>query len=156
MKKKPTLGDFGMGCPGVSYIENEKTSTDILDYGNLTLALSRSEKLKNEKRSFTTDEYQALMLCLNKRYTDLVVQKEKEIGKLQKISSLGLYADGTTENSDYDIMVDIDRINGILFGENEKYTGVKNTSAKSLKNTLAGKSAPPLFGSGSGTGGTDI
>lgn len=63
-------------------------------------------------------------------------QKGREIDRIQKISSVGLYTDGDTTNSDYDIITDIDKIDKILFSEPLKYEGVKNTSSKALSQSL--------------------
>jgi hypothetical protein len=52
------------------------------------------------------------------------------------VGNAGIYADGDKDNSDYDLLSDIERINTILFSNPEKYTGVKNTT-KLSKNALA-------------------
>lgn len=85
------------------------------------------------------------MTCLNNKYTELVAQKTNEADKLQKISAIGLFTDGNKENSDYDIVNDIDKINGLLFSEDLKYNGVANNSASSLASYLAGNAIPALF-----------
>ena len=57
--------------------------------------------------------------------------------------------DGDTTNSDYDIVADIDKIDTIIFSQDIRYNGVKNTGAKSFRDLLDGKKAPPLFPTGS-------
>lgn len=54
--------------------------------------------------------------------------------------------DGDTTNSDYDIIADIEKINSIIFSKNIKYSGEKNTSAKSFHDFLLGKPVASLFG----------
>ena len=53
--------------------------------------------------------------------------------------------DGDMENSDYDIVSDITRINAIIFKEKYDYKGTKNASAGAIKNMLSGKKIDPLF-----------
>lgn len=95
------------------------------------------------------------MTCLNNTYTELVAQKTNETDKLQKISAIGLYTDGNKDNSDYDIVGDIDRINGLLFSEDLKYNGVTNNSKSSLASYLAGNAVPALFVEEASTGATN-
>jgi hypothetical protein len=52
-------------------IENEMTSTDVLDYGVLSNLLK-----KNGYTSVSTEVYQELALCLNQKYNDLITEKE--------------------------------------------------------------------------------
>lgn len=93
------------------------------------------------------------MTCLNNKYTELVAQKNNEADKLQKISSIGLYTDGNKDNSDYDIVNDIDKINGLLFSEDLKYNGAVNNSRSSLASYLAGNAIPALFVAAQGNSG---
>lgn len=67
---------------------------------------------------------------------------------LEQVGNLGLYMDGNTSNSDYDIIADIDKINAILFTETEKYKGVTNTAKSSFAGFLAGNPVPSLFATG--------
>lgn len=151
IEKTPTLGEFGAGCPGIDLIKNASTSRDILNYGNLSAALK-----ENGIDTIPMDSYQALALCLRNQYEKVVAEEDKKLTKLQKLSSIWLYSDGTTENSDYDLIADIDRINTILFSEELKYTGTKNSSSSSFSDFLDGKSPTPLIpktGSGTDDGG---
>lgn len=136
LQKTPTLGEFWAGCPGIQYIATNRTSTAILEYATLSQALSQSQKLKDEKRGVTIDEYQSLMLCLQSRYSGLVQSKQSESDTLEKLGSIGLYTDGNTSNSEYDIIADIDKINSVLFSEALKYNGAVNRTPQSLKEAL--------------------
>jgi hypothetical protein len=46
-------------------------------------------------------------------------------------------------------VADIDKIDTIIFSHDIRYNGVKNTGAKSFRDLLDGKKAPPLFPTGS-------
>lgn len=45
----------------------------------------------------------------------------KDENALSSAGILGIYTDGDTENSDYDIVADIEKINAILFTEKLDY-----------------------------------
>lgn len=64
------------------------------------------------------------------------------------MGSMGLYMDGDTSNSDYDIISDIEKINHLIFTEELKYNGTKNTSKFNLNNLISGKPVTPLFSTG--------
>lgn len=67
---------------------------------------------------------------------------------LEQVGNMGLYMDGDSSNSDYDIIADIDKINAILFTETEKYKGVSNKTKASFAGFLAGNPVPSLFATG--------
>lgn len=140
LQETPTLGEFGAGCPNIDLIKGNKMDKNILEYGALSNALR-----ENGIESISMDTYQALALCLRDRYNAVVAEQSKKIKALTKISAIWLYTDGTTENSDYDIIADIDRINTVLFSEELKYSGTKNTSATSFADFLSGRDPAPLF-----------
>ncbi len=133
LEKTKTLGELWIGCPGIEYIGALPTDEKILNYGSINYA-RLSEALRG--KTLTIDTYQWLVICLQERYAGIVKQKGREIDRLQKISSVGLYTDGDTTNSDYDIITDINKIDKILFSEPLKYEGVKNTSSKALSQSL--------------------
>lgn len=109
-----------------------------LDYASLTDAL-------REKNTLSTETFQNLTLCLANRYRDLKSRNERENNTRINLSSLGLYMDGDTGNSDYDILSDIEKINSLIFSEALKYGGATNKSSKNFAEILAGKIPPPLF-----------
>ncbi|MDD4151587.1 MAG: hypothetical protein PHR68_03155, partial [Candidatus Gracilibacteria bacterium] len=74
---------------------------------------------------------------------DIVANAEKtaenKINNLHQIARIGLYSDGNTGNSPFDLVEDIDEINKIIFSENIKYDGVNNyDSDNRLNSFLAG------------------
>lgn len=152
LKKTPTLGDFGAGCPLIEQISSESTSEDLLNNGTVSLKKLSELLAKNGIQSVDMDVYQGLILCLEWQYATLKSKKQSEINTLQKMGSIWLYTDGDTKNSDYDLLDDINKINTILFSSEGKYQGVINSSASDFASYLAGKAAPPLFGdTGTGT-----
>ncbi len=91
------------------------------------------------------DQFQDLTSCLKNRYQSVENQSYKEQNNLEQLSSIGLYSDGDTSNSDYDIVADIDKINTILFSAPEKYTGVKNNAKDALSKFLSNKKITTIF-----------
>ena len=53
--------------------------------------------------------------------------------------------DGNTNNSDYDIMTDIEKINSLIFSETLTYNGTANLGKGSISDLLAGKIIAPLI-----------
>lgn len=58
---------------------------------------------------------------------------------LESVGNVGLYLDGDTANSDYDLLADITRINSIIFKEKYDYTGTRNATSRAIADMLAGK-----------------
>lgn len=71
---------------------------------------------------------------------------------LEITGSISIFSDGSRENSDFDILEDIEKINAIVFSSEEKYHGSVNITAKSLKQFLSGNPAPDLHDASTGTG----
>ena len=78
-------------------------------------------------------------MCLVNSYSALTARTQREQATIENLSSLGLYMDGDTGNSDYDLLTDIQKINSVIFSQDIKYEGATNTSSKSFANLLAGK-----------------
>ncbi len=68
------------------------------------------------------------------------------------IGLIGLYTDGDTANSDYDIVSDIEKINSILFTQKLDYIGKKNMSAESFAKLARGEEIGSIFGDTSTVG----
>lgn len=79
------------------------------------------------------------------KYRELKQRSKRETNARETISYLGLYMDGDTSNSDYDIISDIDKINMLIFSEKIEYKGTPNQAARSFSDFLARKPIPPLF-----------
>ncbi len=100
-------------------------------------------------RNVNLDTNSAVKLaeCISTSYQDLKELAANNQENLERVGSIGLYTDGETGNSDYDIINDISKINKIIFIEEEKYTGTKNIARISLARYLAGNPVSSMFGS---------
>jgi hypothetical protein len=173
--ENPGLDFYSMIEDGSEKMQNgliQKRLEDFGTYGNLTRtcrtgapwldSLRIDERLLKEASagtytqimmiaqsknvSLTTDSIAAIVNCLQDRYRDIQLEANKELWTLQKLGSLGLYMDGDASNSDYDIITDIEKINTIIFSEDLKYRGSKNTAKSSFNDLLSWKPIRALFG----------
>lgn len=69
---------------------------------------------------------------------------------MELFGSVGLFADGSIENSGYDLMYDIEQINKIIFKQAPTYSGLRNDNGRGINNVLAGN-----FGDGTDTEASD-
>ncbi len=153
LAEKPTLDKFGAECLGKTWVKDAPTDIKTLeeiakgDYRKLTEILK-----KNNIENISIDTYQGLALCLTEKYQRAKSRARDEQNNIETLSSLGLYMDGDTSNSDYDIISDIEKINMIIFSKNLKYSGEINKSASSFRDFLSGRPVAALFGSGTPAG----
>lgn len=126
--------------------------------------------INQNKTSINTEEWQALTLCIDSRYSAVKNRSYEEQNNLERLSSMGAYSDGDTSNSDYDILADIEKINMILFSKDLKYEGkVNQKTSEAIADFLSGKHTKDdpisgasgsttdasISGSGSGSGSAD-
>lgn len=155
LKEKPSLDLFAQGCIKAKLLKWWVTDVDTLEnirngmYKDLITLLA-----KNGASSISTDDFQSLVECIKSRYEETLENTKKEQQAVETISSIGLYTDGDTTNSDYDILSDIWKINSIIFAIPLKYEWVKNSAGIWFTSFLAGNTVPSLFPppSWSGTG----
>lgn len=84
--------------------------------------------------------------CLNNAYQKMRSNAVEQQNTIEYIGNSNVFMDGSLENSDFDIIDDIEKINKIIFTEPNKYSGTKNPTGKSLLDFLQGKKAPELQG----------
>jgi hypothetical protein len=153
LKQNPTMNQFGKKCiQAESLLKNIPTTSAMLDdIENGNYALFTEKLLENIKSnpnawdSISTDTFQSLTQCIATEYKNLKRDTRKEIDARTTISYLGLYMDGDKNNSDYDIISDIEKINMIVFSQDLKYSGTPNQAGKWLSNFISGKAVAPLF-----------
>jgi hypothetical protein len=96
--------------------------------------------------------FQNAATCLADTYRkmgELAAASEKSASA---IGLIGLYTDGDTANSDYDIVSDIEKINSILFTQKLDYIGKANMSAESFAKLARGEEIGSIFGDTSTVG----
>ena len=79
-------------------------------------------QIANSKRvNLTTDAESSLRQCLVEKYNSIERVAHEDQDTLETVGNVGLYMDGDTANSDYDILSDITRINTLIFKEKYEY-----------------------------------
>ncbi len=76
--------------------------------------------------------FQNAATCLTDTYSKMGAIAAQSEERASKMGLIGLYTDGDTANSDYDILSDIEKINSILFTQKLDYIGKKNMSFDSF------------------------
>ena len=89
--------------------------------------------------SLTTESESSLRQCLVEKYNQIDQRAHQDQDILETVGNVGLYLDGDTANSDYDLLADITRINAIIFKEKYDYTGTRNAASQAIAAMLAGK-----------------
>jgi len=59
--------------------------------------------------------------------------------KLQTVGSIGLFTDGNTDNSSYDLMYDLEQIHNVIFAREVPYNGTANIGDSAIANILQDK-----------------
>jgi hypothetical protein len=142
LTEKGTYSSLGCGAPWLASERIDRRLLDELAGGNYTLLLRIAD---TKKATLTTSTLSLLAQCLVEKYKKIQKSASDDQTTLEQVWSIGLYMDGDTANSDYDILTDITRINAIIFKEKYDYTGTKNASAGAIASMLAGNPVAPLF-----------
>lgn len=143
LNEKGTYGAFGCNASWLANERIDQKSLEKLKEWNTTILVQLASK---KKVQLSTVSESTLRQCLVEKYNNLQDDAYKDQRTLESVGNTGLYSDGDVQNSDYDILHDISRINGVLFKSKYEYKGTKNASAKALSDMLAGKPIAPLFG----------
>ncbi len=136
---------YGALWCGASWLASEPIDAGSLEWlrtGNTAILISLA---RSRQVTLTTPSESSLRQCLVEKYNGLDQRAHEDQDTLESVGNIGLYLDGDTANSDYDLLADITRINSIIFKEKYPYTGTKNASAKSIASLLRGDPVAPLF-----------
>ncbi len=142
LKEKQTYG--WLWC-GVNWLSNERIDQKVLeelksgDYSTI-MTIAASKKVK-----VTTSELSLITQCLTQRYTEIEKAAHRDQRTYEAVGNIWLYTDGDISNSDYDILYDIERINGIIFKDKDEYAGARNATAKAITNMLSWRAIASLF-----------
>jgi hypothetical protein len=79
-----------------------------------------------------TDLLNCVREVIKDDYTRVVNEAAQESKTLSSIGGLGLYTDGSIENSSFDLMKDLEQIHDIIFSKELPYTGSPNNSKNSV------------------------
>lgn len=141
-----TFAGFGKYCRNSSpWFDSEPMDQRILNEVWVWNYASLSAIAVNKRVTLSSQSLQNLADCLRDAYKKIQESAFNQYESLSSVGSMGIFMDGDTANSDYDIISDIERINTLIFAENSKYDGTKNSGKTSLSNLLAGRIVAPLI-----------
>jgi hypothetical protein len=83
-----------------------------------------------------TDQMVAVRKIITGIYAKVLGEVKNDQKKLQQISSIGLFSDGSRDNSSYDLMADLEDIHNVLFAHDIPYEGTANLGSSSLAELL--------------------
>lgn len=126
--------DFWKNCRG----ELPALDTKAIDRGLLE-ASQRGNISELTAIIGDTDNFSNIKNCLDATYDDIKKRALREQSAYEETASIGIYSDGDTKNSDFDLITDIEKINAIIFSNPARYDGTINNSTKSLSDFLKGK-----------------
>jgi hypothetical protein len=150
-----TFAGYGSACRNpLAWLDIEPMNEWVLralTYGDLT---PLSQFMAKNKSLGVSDSvtFQNAATCLTDTYRNMDELAAQSEERASKMGLIGLYTDGDTANSDYDILSDIERINSILFTQKLDYIGKKNMSLDSLMKLMRGEDVGSLFGDTSTVG----
>lgn len=146
LSEYPTFARFGRYCrPALPWLDSARMEKQILEevqngyYGSISAFASKKWV------SLSSESMNNLTVCLAEAYAQLQKWAYEQYESLSTMGSMWLYMDWNTANSDYDIIADIEKINGLIFTEEMPYKGTKNEGKTSLSNLLKWKIVSPLI-----------
>lgn len=128
LSKYNTFKGFGSICrPAYPWLDTEKMDETLLielqhgSFAGITRIMGK------KKVTMTSDTLLQLARCLSETYSNIWTRSQKDGEFVNQMGAVGLYSDGNTENSDYDIVADIEKIHSIIFIDKMKYDGNSNS-----------------------------
>lgn len=99
-------------------------------YNDIDSAQIISELLKNcfdeETQSIPTEILNNYFWIIRESYYQNSLKAQTKVDSIYKIGRIGMYSDGIDENSPFDLILDLEDINSIIFEEHIPYDGVNS------------------------------
>lgn len=80
----------------------------------------------------SADQMKILAKAISGFAGDMKAEAAGQTKMLGQTASMGLFSDGSLENSSYDLIKDIENIHSVIFSKNIPYDGLPNDGAKSV------------------------
>lgn len=162
IKKDPELNaNFTKLCPDCDPIVQDTLDTDerLMEYligkpksaaPHLGLIISSHfHPTIKEKIGVNVNLINALEKKAREKIVDSIrAQVKEQTAAFRDVSGMGLYYDGNTDNSPYDLLDDIRRIDEIFFREAPKFGKYTNNSSEGIFGLISGKSWSGSWGDG--------
>ncbi|NUJ97748.1 hypothetical protein HGA92_03085 [Candidatus Gracilibacteria bacterium] len=92
-----------------------------------TLKSSIDEKCLNKDKNISYDTLKSYMYLVKEISDNIKEESQEKTKKTYEISRIGLYSDGDTNNSPFDLINDIKEIEKIIFIQESEYNGEENS-----------------------------
>lgn len=146
LQKYSTFWGFGSHCrPNIAAIDRERMDESILIELTHGITSWLVKMFAKNNTTIDSDSLNNLSSCFSETYRRMTDEAQKDESSLSQISIIGIYSDGDTNNSDYDIIADIEKIDSILFAEKLDYIWEENTAKSSFASLARGDSIPHIF-----------
>ncbi|MBP6920985.1 hypothetical protein KBB89_00355 [Candidatus Gracilibacteria bacterium] len=165
LKKSPELSKFfGKGfCDGCTTVVLPSLDQSLIDYLGGVPPLTKNNAydfaaivkphLDPSISSINTNDVRALNTLMNIMSDSILTQIKEQMMSFRDISSMGLYYDGDTDNSLYDLMADLQQIDEKYFNEIPPLGPYKNTMLADVSGLISGQASPTGEWGNGGTSG---
>lgn len=118
----------------------QKNSPDLLNWGEVYFLLVNPYLNKKIRTSnFTADTRRALNNLIESMVSSILSQVSEQMNIFRDVSNMWLYYDGDSNNSPYDLLDDIRRIDEVFFREAPMFWPYKNTSKTDASALITGQ-----------------
>lgn len=146
LKKYSTFSWFWSHCRAKNpAIDNERMDKELLIEVSYGITSRLMKLILKNNWSIDSNSLLNLSTCLAETYRMLWEQAQRDEKSLTQISAIWIYTDGDTKNSDYDIIADIEKINGIIFTEKLDYNWTQNNASSSYRALVRWDNIPSIF-----------
>lgn len=138
-------------CEGCDSVVSEDLDEALIEYLGKVPALTKNSAydyasvvkpyLDKSIKNLNTDDIRALNTLMNIMVDSIVGQIKEQMNSFRDISAMWLYYDGDTDNSPYDLMADIKKLDSQHLNEPPDYWSYKNTRASDIDGLISGKSS---------------
>lgn len=141
-----TLNNINFFC-GVGFLQwNAFNKDDFTKIANGDTA-PIFDRLGDNGMGLSTDSSTIVTLqnCITDYYSHLQQESSQSLDSMASIGEVGLYTDGDTNNSDFDLLSDLQQINSVIFSQPIPYAGLVNNDASAIAGILASFGNNPII-----------
>lgn len=110
---------------------------EAIAHGDISILYKKIwDNCKDSSGNIQAQTISYIQTIIENYYIESQVEATEKIELIWDISSLGIYADGSLENSSFDLIEDLERINDIIFASKFEYSWVENDNYKDIFNDI--------------------
>lgn len=118
--------------PGQEFTEDEFAAIESGSYYPIFSKIAVPVGTNGSK--LDTDILDCVQQSIARDFSKIKTEVAYEQRTLSRIGSIGIYTDGSLQNSSFDLMKDLERVHAVIFSKDIPYEGTANMSAQSAKN----------------------